>query len=139
MVSDSTRFSPPQTPNPGYAETHREINDLYKRLPFFREIVMAKAESFCSRQGDENALAQHRDINTSIAYLLEEIAAFAVMFKETRAVDIYPGTWFKEVFEAIFLSGQGSERLSGFADVACLSVDFVKNKAVKNLRQSDFA
>ncbi len=83
-------------------------------------------------------MAQHRDINTSVAYLLEEIAAFAVMFKETKAVDIYPGTWFKEIFGTLVESGQGSDRLSGFADVACLSVDFVKNKAVKNLRQIDF-
>lgn len=115
--------------HPDYAATRQEINDLYARLPVFQGIVAAKAESFCARQGDENSLAQHRDIQTSTAYLLEEIAAFAVMFKQTRAVDIYPGTWFKEVFETLAQSGEGSDRLSGFSDVACLSVDFTRNKA----------
>ena len=59
--------------------------------------------------------------------ILEEVAAFAVMFKETRAVDVYPGAWFKEVFEAIAQAPEASERMSGFTNTACLRVDFTRN------------
>jgi len=54
------------------------------------------------------------------------------MFKETRAVDIYPGTWFKKVFEAIVQAQGGTGLMAGFMDVSCLRVDLTRNKEAIN-------
>lgn len=112
-----------------YVATLNEIHGLYQSSATVRQIVDEKAEGFCNRQASAQSIAQCRDFDSSVAYLLEEVAAFAVMFKETPAIDIYPGTWFKEVFEAVVAIPDVSSLLSGFAEAACLRVDFTRNKA----------
>ena len=113
-----------------YTETLKEVQQLYRSSPAVRQAVDEKAVSFCKRQASEQSIAQCRDFDSSVAYILEEVAAFAVMFKETHAIDVYPGAWFKEVFEAIAAAPDASPLMSGFAEVACLRVDFTRNKAV---------
>ncbi len=117
--------------HPQYTETRAQIDALYAQTPAFKEIVLAKAASFCARDTAVDSLAQHRELETSTAYLLEEIAAFAVMFKETRAVDVYPGSWFKEVFDVVMQADKAHGLLSGFSGTSCLSVDFTRNKAAQ--------
>jgi len=113
-----------------YAETLKEIRQLYGTSLAVRQAVNEKAESFCQRQASEQSITQCRDFDSSVAYILEEVAAFAVMFKETRGIDVYPGAWFKEVFEAIAAVPEASQLMSGFSEVACLRVDFTRNKAI---------
>lgn len=115
--------------HPQYAETLKEVRGVYENSDIVRQTVNEKAQSFCMRSASEQSIAQCRDFESSVTYILEEVAAFAVMFKETRAVDIYPGAWFKEVFEAIVHVQGGIGSMVGFTDVSCLRVDFVKNKA----------
>ncbi len=114
--------------HPQYAETLKEVRCVYDASDVVRQTVNEKAQSFCMRSASEQSIAQCRDFESSVNYILEEVAAFAVMFKETRAVDIYPGAWFKEVFEAIVQAQGGIGSMVGFTDVSCLRVDFVKNK-----------
>lgn len=119
--------------HPQYAETLKEVRSVYEASDVVRQTVNEKAQSFCMRSASEQSIAQCRDFESSVTYILEEVAAFAVMFKETRAVDIYPGAWFKEVFEAIVHAQGGVGSMVGFTDVSCLRVDFVKNKAFQAL------
>lgn len=115
-----------------YAAARAEINHLFNTNSFFKESIETTAQYFCQRSGGEELITQHRDIETSISYILEEIAAFAIMFRETLAVDIYPGSWFKEVFDVI-VQAETSSRMSGFSNVECLRVDFTRNKAIRTL------
>lgn len=113
---------------PDYVGTLKEVQGLYQTVPTVRQMVDEKAVSFCQRPTSEDSIAQCRTLESSVTYIIEEVAAFAVMFKETRAVDIYPGAWFKEVFEAIAQAPESSERMSGFTNTACLRVDFTRNR-----------
>lgn len=110
---------------PAYAETLKTIHMLYNSSPAVRAVVDEKALLFCRRQ--DAAGGARPEI--SVAYILEEVAAFAVMFAETRAIDIYPGSWFKEVFDVIVNTGAATGLLASFGDFSCLSVDFTRNKS----------
>ncbi len=48
------------------------------------------------------------------------------MLRGCRAVDIYPGAWFKDIFD--ILKTVENPILSGFSAAECLRVDFVKNQ-----------
>lgn len=119
--------------HPQYAQTLKEVRGVYDASGVVRQTVDEKAQSFCMRPASEQSIAQCRDFKSSVTYILEEVAAFAVMFNETRAVDIYPGAWFKEVFDAIVQVQSGTGLMAGFTDVSCLRVDFTRNKAFINI------
>lgn len=101
-----------------YAETLKEVRGIYEASGVVRQTVDEKAHSFCVRPASEQSIAQCRDFDSSVTYILEEVAAFAVMFKETRAIDVYPGTWFKEVFVESFIKlGVPDHRLNKIPQV----------------------
>lgn len=108
-----------------FEPTYEAVVMLYATNGKVRDAIFNKAAEFCDRHESSG------NIDTSIAYILEELAAFAIMFRE-KAVDIYPGSWFNEIIQAIAENGQ-SERLASFAEAVCLRVDFTKNKAAPSL------
>ncbi|MDE1153750.1 MAG: tRNA-dependent cyclodipeptide synthase [Micavibrio sp.] len=112
--------------HPDFQAAHNEITNLLHTDADVRKAIEEKAASFCQREGSVDSLAQHRSLQTSVTYLLEELAAFSIMFKETPAVDVYPGAWFKDVF-SIIANKRASNLMSGFSGVDCMAVDFIKN------------
>jgi tRNA-dependent cyclodipeptide synthase len=115
---------------------HREICRLYNTSSVFADSIITEAERFCRHYQDKSSSVRQRYFDASITYILEEIAAFAIMFKETPAVDIYPGLWFTNTFRIITEMKDIPPPLTGFSNAACLSIDFVRNKAVQ-LNDSD--
>lgn len=110
--------------HPDYPATYAEIMNIFSINETVRAAVEEKARSFCERHQTSEAF------ETSVAYILEELAAFAIMFRD-KAVDIYPGSWFKEILDAIAQVG-GSELLSGLKEITCLRVDFIRNQRPSN-------
>lgn len=121
--------------HPAYAPIYAHIMDIYNRNDVFKHAVKNKAESFNVHKLPD--VADERIYNllveNSIRYILEEIPAFAIMFKEQTAVDIYPGTWFKDLFE-ILNQSSNSELIVGFRNTACMRVDFVRNTIISDLQ-----
>jgi len=111
-----------------YPEAYKSVCELYRNAPEVRAAINAKAAEFSERHSEGSGISQDTSIQTSINYILEEIAIFAIMFLKQNAVDIYPGPWFKEVFESIDTSAN-NVLFAGFRNPACLRVDFVRNKA----------
>jgi len=104
-----------------FAATYAEIKNAYLENDSIKNTVVEKAQSFWERHGFKGTM------ETSVSYILEELAAFAIMFRETPAIDIYPGPWFKEIFESI-LNASSSDLLVGYRNAACLRVDFIRNQ-----------
>jgi tRNA-dependent cyclodipeptide synthase len=107
--------------HPDFKNTYAEIINIYHTEDSVKYSVLEKAENFWARHDFKGT------IDTSVDYILEELAAFAIMFKETSAIDIYPGAWFKEIFESI-VRVSSSNLLAGYKDAACLRVDFTRNQ-----------
>lgn len=115
--------------HPDFKMARYEIVNLFHTDVDVKKTVEEKAALFCQRDAGIGSLAQYRNFETSIAYLLEELAAFSIMFRETPAVDVYPGTWFKDVF-SIIANKKTSNLMSGFQNVDCIAIDFTKNHFV---------
>jgi tRNA-dependent cyclodipeptide synthase len=69
---------------------------LYAHNAEFRDAISANIKGFWNRRQPREGLAtdfRFADFAASSkAYLLEETAVFSLMFKQTRAVDVYPGS-----------------------------------------------
>ncbi len=74
--------------HPDFPSLHADVRNKYKTDPLFREAVDNEAMAFAVRQKPIN---MGTFLERSRAYLLEECAAFQIMFA-TPAADIYPGS-----------------------------------------------
>ena len=109
--------------HPEYAASRRELNELYAKDQILQEAVAAKAFRFC-KANDPVAMA------TSTEFLLEEIAAIAIMFR-TPAADFYAGTWLNEIYAAIARL-PASGLMDGFKNIYFTEVDFKRNQRPLN-------
>jgi hypothetical protein len=73
---------------PDYPALHAEVKDKYRNDLVFRKVIDDESMVFALRQKPNNMGAF---FERSKAYLLEECAAFQIMFR-TPAADIYPGS-----------------------------------------------
>lgn len=100
--------------------------------------IASKADEFCRRQADNGSVI-HDDrpeaFETSVRYILEEVAAFGIMLRQQPVLDIYPGEWFKEIFDVIAQESQ-IPLLSGFERAAFLNVDYKTNKGLVSAQKS---
>jgi len=107
------------------------ITSLYQDKTKTRESINEKAREFTTKHAINDGSVNNIDLwhDTSVHYILEELAAFALMFSETKAVDVYPGSWFSDVFEALALDARARnlDALRIFGSPECVRVDFVKN------------
>lgn len=80
----------------GFEAEHAHILDLYLRDGVFRDHILAEVMRFWKRRTEKAAGGMGCSFEAfklaSIEYLLEETAAFFLMFKKDMAVDIYPGS-----------------------------------------------
>lgn len=109
--------------NPSYESIRNLLQAEYDKGAHLREAIDQKAIEFSSRQAGHNSPAI---TSVSVQYILEELAAFALMFDHNRAIDIYPGSWFKDIFDVIERSD--TALADSFSQAECLRVDFVRNK-----------
>ncbi|HEY8963210.1 MAG TPA: tRNA-dependent cyclodipeptide synthase [Alphaproteobacteria bacterium] len=117
--------------HPDYVETYNALFALYRNEPTVRQAITQKAEGFNTRHASDNDLQQASSaqiINTSIHYILEEVAAFAIMFADDESINIYPGDWFKDIFETVS-DHNNSPLLESLAVTEYLRVDYVRNKS----------
>ena len=105
--------------HPEYSASRLELNELYAKDQVLQEAVAAKAFRFC-KSHDPVAMA------TSTEFLLEEIAAIAIMLR-TPAADFYAGTWLHEIYAAIARL-PASELMDGFKNIYFTEVDFKRNQ-----------
>lgn len=115
--------------HPDYAAAKAEIDRLFDQNLVLKEAIHSKALEFCSRS--VRLVDQANDFDTAINYLLEELAAFAVMFRETPAADFYAGSWLENVYRAL-AEVSNSDLLSGFKAVNFTEVDFVRNQGYRD-------
>lgn len=114
------------TSHTDYTAAREELDILFNTHDGLKSAITQKAREFCERR--KNGHCCDKALETSIAYILEEVAAFSVMFRHTQAIDIYPGAWFKEIFAEI-TTLPTSPLMAGFKTAECLRVDFTRNKA----------
>jgi hypothetical protein len=74
--------------HPDFPDLHADVKNRYKTDAVFRDAVDHEAMSFAVRRKPQSLGAF---MERSRAYLLEECAAFRIMFR-TPAADIYPGS-----------------------------------------------
>ncbi len=115
-----------------YADARHVIQKQFDANEYFRATVEAKALEFSVRQF---GLSNPDAVKVSVKYILEELAAFALMFSRERAIDVYPGSWFMEIFEV--LATLNISLAEEFRSAECLRVDFVKNKSYANNNTPD--
>lgn len=107
--------------HPRYPEARAAIDGLYAVHGEFRSAVERKVDVFCVRHGHGDKMKA-----ASREYLLEELAAFSIMFRDTPAADFYAGTALNDLF-AIIADVSGNSLLSGFKAAYVSEVDFVRN------------
>jgi len=114
--------------NPFYEEVRSIIQAEYDKDGHLKIAVENKATEFSSRHLGK---ADPSFVSVSVKYILEELAAFSLMFDDNRAIDIYPGSWFKDIFDVL---AKSDIPLAGsFAQSESLRVDFVRNKVPANV------
>lgn len=114
--------------HPEYIAAHTVLKSLYENREDVRNAIKKKAQDFSERHIGSLAkeFSSERLMETSVNYILEEVAAFSLMFRTTKAIDIYPGAWFKDIFD-VLKEIETEPLLSGFQSAECLRVDFVRN------------
>ncbi len=83
--------------HPEFLSVMQKIQNLYNMNKEFKEAIDKNALDVWKRRTSVNSsdycanrMASFLDF--SVQYLLEEVAVFSLMFEETRAIDIYPGS-----------------------------------------------
>ena len=112
-----------------YQNTYMAISTLYNQREDVKTAIDNKAREFAIRHvgHDDNNPALQEMTKIAARYIIEELAAFAIMFREPRAVDVYPGSWFQEIFD-VLAQYDGIPAIESFKTAECLRVDFVRNK-----------
>ena len=109
-------------------ETYQRICEIVLNDEYINSLVEEKVKLFSKRKSQNlNETFWQAMFKGARNYILEELAIFAIMLRGERAIDVYPGTWFKELFLALSKYSQ-EELMEGFPNAADIKVDFVKNK-----------
>tara|TARA_B100000767_G_C19738579_1_gene525051 strand:- start:314 stop:1045 length:732 start_codon:yes stop_codon:yes gene_type:complete len=62
-------------------------------------------------------------------YILCELSVFSIMFNEEEAIEIYPGSWLKDIFEILCTYSRQYDFLECFNNKPYLQIEFEKNKS----------
>lgn len=124
--------------HPAFSEKLQSVKEFYVDSRGFADSINANITSIWVRKvGTHPAFApDHFDEFCALSreYLLEETAAFALMFQERKAVDVYPGSL---LLMWQFLEEQGApEQLGSLKDGVFTRIDFRRNKSHQDLRMA---
>ncbi len=126
--------------HPEFKASHDVLKSLYENREDVRNAINKKAEDFSKRHMGSLAkeFSSERLMKTSVSYILEEVAAFSLMFRTIKAIDIYPGEWFRDIFD-VLKKVESEALLSSFQSAECLRVDFVRNSLNPNMTNRQVA
>ena len=62
-------------------------------------------------------------------YILCELSVFSIMFNEEEAIEIYPGSWLKDIFEILCTYANQYDFLECFNNKPYLQIEFERNKS----------
>lgn len=82
---------------PEYKAFKAEIDIAYAEIPEFRDAVHTDAKAFLERQEKKHMIAYTGEAKAALlkagqAYILEELAVFAMLVKNKPAAEVYPGS-----------------------------------------------
>lgn len=118
---------------PAYEASHQAILALYDNNGQFRLAIDENIEAIWTRRRAIKPAAYTEErkaefVDLSRTYLLEEITAFALMYEEAPAIDIYPGT---VIFAATIFQGQALTGVpSGLGKGHFCRIDFSRRKSL---------
>lgn len=108
-----------------FDKQHDHMKELYKSNEQFKVDIDELTERFSSRtQDDLKPLAKTQ----SRIYLIEELAAFSIMYKTHDAIDIYPGDILRKTLCNLKKGAYGNST-DGFKVYTGVAIDHTRNKA----------
>ncbi len=118
--------------NEEYYERLYAISSIYKENEEFRKMVSEVSQRIWDAKSNSSVYNSEKNFNdyikTSEAYILSELSVFSIMFNEANAIEIYPGSWLKDIFEIICDYSHIYPYLECFRNKAYLHVEFTRNK-----------
>jgi len=113
-----------------------KIKKLYSQNIHFKHDIHLMAQKFSHKNNQNNN--ERMMYNQSIQYILEELAAFSIMYSSQKALDIYPGDGVRHIL--LKLKDQFYESApTSFMSYAGAKIDFTLNKNYKNQRTAEIA
>jgi len=113
--------------HPAFVANHMQVINAYKNDNIFAAEVDRTSELFMRNKGDISEEKRRTYIDLSRIYLLEEIAAFAVMHDEAKMIDVRPGSPLKPVLD-LLQSGTVADAPKGCNKINSVIIDFTRNK-----------
>lgn len=109
----------------GYFSALNQVNVLYQTNDEFKSCIDQAIEDIAMRREIEPG-RKDEFFALSKSYLLEETAAFSIIYQTFKGVSAYPGS-FQKMWE-MFLSGSVEGAPEGLRHAHCLRIDFSKQK-----------
>ncbi len=120
---------------PEYKAELKKINSLYRCDDVVRHAIDDDVMTFWQRRQNKQGLTDMHRLAAfqaySTRYLIEECAAFSLMFKQSRAMDIYPGS---ALLPCVLFKEEKPLRNKAFT-----RIDFLRNKPSPSLPLAGFA
>lgn len=112
---------------PGFADSHAQIIECYTKDKEFARQIDDTASAFVVKNGTVSAEKSQRYVELSRTYLLEEIAAFAVMHDAVTMIDVRPGSPLKPLLDSLKTNPvKGAP--AGCQKIESVIIDFTRNK-----------
>lgn len=108
-----------------YETARREVDVMFNSSTALQAAVGALASTFVKRGSDQSEAATA----LSTQYILEELAAFAILF-QTPAAEIYPGAWIEDIATVISTLPK-TDLFRGYHAIHFSPITIIKNGAVK--------
>lgn len=117
--------------HPDFPRNHNELWKRYKTNREFKRSINIRINYMWHRKNLNNSdrFSIERKaayFSNSLNYLMEELALFPIMFEE-KAIDVYAGSWFYDLFQTMIpiVSSPISKSLE---QATCYEVDFERKK-----------
>lgn len=117
-----------------YKERLSAISSIYQEsYPLQHSIQEVSERVWSAKSNQEFRAAQRQEefFDISKNYILNELSVFSLLFNERNAIEVYPGAWFKDMFDILCNYSEHYPYLECFRDKAYLRVEFLKNKSFK--------
>jgi tRNA-dependent cyclodipeptide synthase len=119
-----------------FVTAHGQVLDCYAKDSTFAAEVERTVSNFMLRKADMPIEKRETQIRLSRAYLLEELAAFALMQDSAPMIDVRPGSPLKPVLD-LLKSGAIAGAPAGCEKLNSVVIDFTKNKAFHDKKIQD--
>lgn len=104
---------------PTFKAKHFAVKTAYIKDIALNDLINDTAKHFAKKYDD-----QAKGFQSSLNYILEELAAFSLMYDNDQTIDIYPGHGLRDTL--VYLKQHYPDLFGNYAGTA---IDFVRNKA----------